>query len=223
MQLMESLLVMEAEAKSLLGLKNRSGERTLLQEMLKILKEAEYLFGARDVSYALLPPRITECSYAQTYILYPLRMIRIYLTGDAATLPWLAALELAHEVVHVLCPAGYGGATVLEEGLAEYMSYKYVNREFGLTFGDNDPRYDAARREVKSLLAENEFVIKELRTRQPVISKIDEQLLVEATGIELDRAKFLCTRFDSLPIPSLRARVTQDAQRFVRGLNSIWS
>ena len=223
MQLMENLLVIESEAKSLLGLKDRSRERTLAQEMLKILKEAEYLFGARDVSYALFSPRITECSYAQTYILYPLRMIRIYLTGDATIQPWITALELAHEVVHVLCPAGYGGSTVLEEGLAEYFSYKYVNREYGLTFGDNDPRYDAARREVTSLLAGNEFLVKELRSRQPVISKIDAQLLVEATGIELDRARFLCTRFDSLPIPPLRARVTQDAQRFVRGLNSIWS
>ena len=34
-----------------------------------------------------------------------------------------------------------------------------------------DPKYDAALRAVSALLAKNEFVIKELRARQPVIFK----------------------------------------------------
>jgi hypothetical protein len=43
--------------------------------------------------------------------------------------------------------------------------------------------------------ARNEFVIKTLRTRQPIISKIDEKLLVEVAGIDLGEAKFLCSDF----------------------------
>jgi len=50
-------------------------------------------------------------------------------------------------------------------------------------------------RAVSALLAKNQFVIKELRTRQPVISKIDERLLVEVAGIEPGQAKFLSTDF----------------------------
>ena len=50
-------------------------------------------------------------------------------------------------------------------------------------------------RAVSALLAKNQFVIKELRTRQPVISLIDEKLLVEVAGIESAQAKFLSTDF----------------------------
>jgi len=32
-----------------------------MQELLKIFKEAELLFGPRDASYQLSVPRVTEC------------------------------------------------------------------------------------------------------------------------------------------------------------------
>src|SRR6185503_4220719 len=54
---------------------------------------------------------------------------------------------------------------------------------------------DAVMRAVSTLLAKNESVIKKLRTRQPVISKIDEKLLVEMAGVDVNEAKFLCTDF----------------------------
>ncbi len=44
---MENLLAVEAEAKYLLT-SDRSQEQTLLQELLRIFKEAELLFGPRD-------------------------------------------------------------------------------------------------------------------------------------------------------------------------------
>jgi hypothetical protein len=97
----------------------------------------------------------------------------------------------------VLSPAGFGFApTILEEGLAEWFAQKYVNRVHEMVFqrGAN-PKADAVMRAVSTLLANNESVIKNLRTRQPVISKIDERLLVEVAGIKLDEAKFLCTDF----------------------------
>jgi hypothetical protein len=108
-------------------------------------------------------------------------------------------LELAHESVHVLSPVGLGsGPTILEEGLAEWFAQRYVNRVHGITFerGSN-PKADDVMRAVESLLSKNQLVIKELRTRQPVISKIDEKLLVEVAGIELSQAKFLCADFRS--------------------------
>lgn len=196
---MEQLLAVEAEAKFLLTASDRSYEQTLMQEMLRIFKEAELLFGPRDASYQLSLPRITECASSRTYILGPLRKTRIYLSRDSRVKPWLASLELAHEAVHVLSPIGFGLApTILEEGLAEWFAQRYVSRVHGMVFerGAN-AKADAVMQAVSTLLAKNESVIKKLRTRQPVISKIDEKLLVEVAGIKSGDAKFLCTNFKS--------------------------
>lgn len=194
---MENLLAVEAEAKYLLTASDRSYEQTLLQELLRIFKEAELLFGPRDTSYELSAPRITECTSARSFIFQPLRKARIYLSRDARTKPWIASLELAHEAIHVLSPVSFGSdPTILEEGLAEWFGQRYADRIHGLTFERAcDAKADVVMRAVSTLLAKNQSVIKQLRTRQPVISKIDEKLLVQVAGVEPREAKFLCTDF----------------------------
>jgi hypothetical protein len=123
-----------------------------------------------------------------------LRMTRIYLSRESRTKPWVASLELAHEAVHVLSPGW--PPTVLEEGLAEWFAQRYADRIHGLSFERGvNRKADAVMRAVSNLLAKNESVIRNLRTRQPVISKIDEKLLVEVAGIGLSEAKFLCSDF----------------------------
>src|SRR5688572_14271451 len=223
---MEQLLAIEAEAKYLLAASGRSHEQTLMQALLRIFAEAERLLGPRDASFQLSVPRISECATSRTYILRPLRMARIYLSRDSRTKPDVASLELAHEAVHVLSPAAFGsGPTILEEGLAEWFAQRYVNRVHKLTFETgSDPKADAVMRAVSTLLAKNELVIKQLRTSQPVISKIDEKLLVEVAGIELSHAKFLCTDFKSYwrtpsPWSEFSAR---GAERLADCLRSIW-
>lgn len=194
---MEDLLAIEAETKFLLTASDRSYEQSLRQELSRIFKEAELLFGPRDASYQLSVPRVTECETSRTYIIRPLRMTRIYLSRDSRVKPWLASLELAHEAIHVLSPGGFGvGPTILEEGLAEWFAQRYADRVHDLTFDrGSNPKADAVMRAVSTLLAKNELVIKKLRTHQPVISKIDERLLVEVAGVDPSQAKFLCTNF----------------------------
>ncbi len=223
---MEELLALEAETKYLLAASDRSYEQTLMQELLRIFKEAELLFGPRDASYQLSIPRITECTTSRTYIIRPLRMARIYLSRNSKTKPWSASVELAHEAIHVLSPASFGWApTILEEGLAEWFAQRYVNRVHGLVFErGSDPKADAVMRAVSNLLARNELVIKNLRTRQPIISKIDEKLLVEVAGIELSQAKFLCTDFRSYwrTQSPLSKFATQGAERIAACIRSVW-
>ena len=77
---MENLLAIEAEAKYLLAANDRSHEQTLMQELLRIFKEAESLFGPRDTSYQLSAPRFSECASSRTLVFRPLRMARIYLS-----------------------------------------------------------------------------------------------------------------------------------------------
>ena len=99
------------------------------------------------------------------------------------------------------------------------------SRVHGVSFerGSNS-KADAVMQAVSTLLAKNESVIKKLRTRQPIISKIDEKLLVEVAGIELSHAKFLCTNFQSYwrtrsPWSEFAA---QGAERLADCLRSIW-
>ena len=223
--LMEDLLALEAETKFLLSARDRPYEQRLMQELLAIFKEAELLFGPRDDSFQLSSPRISECETSRTYIIRPLRMTRIYLSRDSRTKPWLASLELAHEAIHVLSPVGFGGLTILEEGLAECFAQRYASRVHGMEFerGSN-PKADAVMHAVSTLLAKNESVIKKLRTHQPVISKIDEKLLVEVAGIKPAEAKFLCTDFRSYwRTPSPWSGVAQGAERLAVCLRSIWN
>ncbi|HSE22622.1 MAG TPA: hypothetical protein VLB68_13230 [Pyrinomonadaceae bacterium] len=224
---MEQLLAVEAETKYLLAAGDRSYEQTLMQELLRIFEEAERMFGPRDASYQLSIPRITECANSRTFIFRPLRVARIYLSRDSRTKPSIASVELAHEAIHVLSPVSFGGSlTILEEGLAEWFAQRYVSRVHGLVFErGSDPKADAVMRAVSALLAKNKLVIKDLRTRQPVISKIDEKLLVEVAGIELSQAKFLCTDFLSYwrtPSPLSKA-AAQGAERLGDCLRSIWT
>lgn len=194
--LMEELLRKEADIKYFVGVKDRSHQRWLMDELLKIIEEAEFLFGPRDRSYELLEPRITERAFGQGYEVSP-RKIRIYLTSQSKTRS-AASYELAHEAIHMLSPVYWGEATMLEEGLGTYFSHKYVKREYGIDYdGVIYPHnHGPALRAVSTLLAQNEFLIKELRVHQPKISKIDKTLLVEM-GVEPDLASILSADFET--------------------------
>lgn len=224
-RLMEELLRIEADVKAFVGLSDRSLERALKQELLEILEEAEFLFGPRDPSIELLEPRISEKSYGQGY---GGRKIRIYLTSRSKNEPWVASYELSHEAIHMLSPVSWGQATVLEEGLATYFSFKYVNRVHGIQLTTTGRRkYDAAQRGVSSLLSENQFLIKELRVHQPVISKIDEKLMIEVGNVEPSLAKFLCSDFETYGGGSrlettLWKDLSDGARNIATGLRSIW-
>ena len=221
LEFMEGLLRLEAEAKYFLGATDRSYEQTLMKELSEIVEEAELCFGPRDASFELLPPRISNCGCAHPYV-YPFKKIRIYLPLQGKTRS-LASRLLSHEVVHVLGPTQHW-TTVLEEGLGECFSIAYMDRVYGLHFDPPNRWYDAAMRAVAPLLAENEFVIKELRARQPLISNIDENLLVEVAGIEPDHAKVLCSDFESswITASTWGEYASRGAQLFVKGLHSMW-
>jgi hypothetical protein len=113
----------------------------------------------------------------------------------------------------------------LEEGLATYFSHAYTQRVHGLQFQAPNGWYDAAMRAVAPLLAKNQFVIKELRVREPQLSKIDETLLAEVAGIELDHARLLCADFESswLTAANWSEYAERGTQIFVNGFRSIWS
>jgi hypothetical protein len=152
-------------------------------------------------------------------------MARIYLSRDSRTKPWLASLELAHEAIHVMSPVTLGSSlTILEEGLAECFAQQYVTRVHRYSFDNSHhPKTGIVMRAVSTLLAKNKFVIKELRARQPVISKIDEKLLLEVAGVERSQAKFLCTDFQSYWQPSpWSGFADRGVEHLAAYLRSVW-
>ena len=205
LQIMEALLRLESDAKHFLGAADRAYEQTLLDELKTILEEVELLFGPRDRSYELLPPRITECGCAYPYI-YPSKKIRVYLTASSKNRS-VASNLLSHEAIHVLGPTK-GWATGLEEGLAEWFCHRYMSRTYGIQIEAPNRWYDAAR----------------LRERQPQLSKIDETMLIEVAGVDPDHAKLLCADFESswLTAQNWSEYATCGSQIFANGLRSIW-
>ncbi len=176
---------------------------TLWEELLKILEEAEELFGPRDHSFEILEPEIYEGSHAQG-IYVGKKKIKLRLSNHCANEYRYASYELAHEAIHLLSPVLYGQATILEEGLATYFSHRYVNRVHGWKIErEIDPKYDAAMRATSVLMAKNEFLIKQLRVRQPVISKITARMLVEGGDIDQRLARFLASNFETYGLEPL--------------------
>lgn len=221
LQFMETLLRIEADAKYVFGRKDRSYEQTLMDELLKIMEEVEQLFGQRDRSYELLSPRITECGCAYPHV-YPAGKVRIYLTA-AAKHRVLASYQLSHEAIHVLGPTRWW-TTVLEEGLATWFSHAYTKRVYGLDLQAPNRWYDAAMRAVSPLMDKNRFVVRELRDREPHLSRIDEKLLVEVAGVEPEQARLLCAPFESswLVGSDWTESAVGGTKLFVNGARWIW-
>jgi len=167
---------------------------TLLQELLKILDEVEELFGPRDRSYEILEPEFGDGHPHGEFT--ERKKITVRLTRSCADDYRHASYTLAHEAVHLLSPVFYGESTMLEEGIATWFSHKYVKRLYGLNVETTgDPKYDAALAAATELLAKNEFLIKELRTHQFVISRINARLLIEKAGAEPQLATLLASDF----------------------------
>ena len=164
---------------------------------MKILEEVEELFGPRDRSYEILEPEFYDRDHAGCQIVER-KKTRILLPRRCADNYHLASRSLAHEAVHMLSPVLFGEETMLEEGIATWFSHKYVKQLYGWNLeSTGDPKYDAALHAASQLLAKNEFVIKELRTHQFVISQINARLLIERAGVEPQLATLLASDFIS--------------------------
>jgi hypothetical protein len=193
---------------------------------MQILEEAESLYGPRDRSYEILEPELFDGDHTHGEYIQR-NKIKLYLSRRCADNYYYASYDLAHEAIHMLSPVFYGEATILEEGLATYFSHRYVKRLYGWNIERcPDRKYDAAMRAAAVLLAKNESAIKELRVRQPVISKINARMLVEVIGIEPRLARFLASDFETYGLKPLTwteqlARDADLAYNFVLALMGI--
>lgn len=141
----------------------------------EILQHAEYLFGERDKRFAILGVELNQENQPQTWYPYD-GCVVIQLTQDCWNDMDRAIFQLAHEIVHCLCPKPGRHANVLEEGLATYFS-EIEAKKFGSNYQANSPKYLQARNLVIRLLEYDKDIIKKTRVKCPDISSITKENL----------------------------------------------
>lgn len=145
-----------------------------------LVRAAERLYGSRvkdwkfnRISFSDDVNRIRYLSESEVNI--ELNFLGLYRIENAY-------FQLAHECVHFLSPVfGRSEVSVLEEGLAVHFSHYILRRDFGLDWSmstERNPNYQLALEQIAPLL-EREGAIKQLRNEQPVISKINAELILK--------------------------------------------
>ncbi|WP_408096602.1 hypothetical protein ACJVC5_16310 [Peredibacter sp. HCB2-198] len=105
---------------------------TLASRLGDMLTYAEEMYGPRNKDFTILGIEFCESG---PRIWYPKskKNIVIQLSYSAKISETLALYQLAHECIHLLSPSGGCTANVLEEGLAVYFSWWYVEKTLGET------------------------------------------------------------------------------------------
>lgn len=102
---------------------------TLASRLGDILTDAEKFYGKRNKDFTVLGIEFCETG---PRIWYPKSKdnIVIQLSLEALQSEKKAIYQLAHECIHLLSPSGKCNANVLEEGLAVYHSWYFVEKVF---------------------------------------------------------------------------------------------
>lgn len=158
---------------------------TLTTKLGHILKQAESLFGQRDMSYTILGVEFYHLPRPQVWYPGACKHISIQLTVNCLTDINDGVFQLAHEIVHCLSPTGgQNHANVLEEGIATYFSVDYTaNNGHGNYSNINDPKYQNAYNLYGQLIAIDPNIIKKVRQIQPTISLISSADLTTANNL----------------------------------------
>ena len=162
--------------------KHNGDEWTLSSRLGQALALAESKYGERDLSWTILGLEFYQKNHPQTW--FPgvgegRKQILIQLSKNSANDEKRALFEMAHEVIHCLSPrVGPDTASVLEEGLAVYFSFEYLQTAGFIIKPDEylkDKKYKKAYDHVKKLYASNphaDDAIKIARKKAGSFSKI---------------------------------------------------
>lgn len=171
-----------------------------------ILCLAEELYGPRTHTRTF---RVINFHDRQPQVFYPSPSeIEIRLGLPCQTELERGCYQLAHEALHCLSPVDIWTATTLEEGLATSFAHSYIRNHGGTdwnhspTFwsGSGDQRYDLARGIVEMFLSSRPNAIRRLREKQPVISAISADLIIEYyPEVPSFVAQILASRFHHRP------------------------
>ena len=165
----------------------------LFWRLESMLAESRAMFGEEDTQYKVIDisfwDNLPEAHYADQN---NLSKIDIKLSMDAIDNEPQACYQLAHESIHLISPnrrldGEFIEVTNLEEGLATYFAGYYMAKFFNdETWRPANDKYRDALDIVKKMLSINSGIIRILRKKQPIISKITmSDLLSENIPVEL--------------------------------------
>jgi hypothetical protein len=175
------------------------GSYTLTTLFGQMLAEAEDLYGQRNLEWTPIGVEFFECDAPHIWFPGNRKQVCIRLTVDALNDLDEALWQLAQEIVHILGPARE--ANKLEEGLATHFALNVTH------YGDKSriaacrakmerpaSLYSAPLEDCEALLKLDPDIIRKLRTKQPYLSLVTAQEIL-----------------DVLPSidPALAARLTQ--------------
>jgi hypothetical protein len=166
----------------------------------ELLAQAEAQYGARNNSWTYIGPEIC-ISTPVPRVWFPggRRHVAIQLTPAVMNDFDEAVFQLAHEVVHLLEPAGLASAPVIEEGLATIFALDAVKARGinPLRYTDPQVRANCRYRHVevltRSFIEGRSGCIAALRGRRPSFRDWDAQFLLEyCPSFDLGLATELC-------------------------------
>jgi len=169
---------------------------TITSKLGHILKAAEEKYGPRDYSYSILGIEFNQDGHPRIWYPGNDKHIIIQISMNCLNDFNRAVFQVAHEVIHCLCPTGTNNVNVLEEGLANLFSIEYALQNDNGVWTSNDHRYTDASELVKQLLSYDIEIIKKLRLVQPTISLIDKDLILKVnSNVPINLAESLTRKF----------------------------
>jgi len=177
-------------------------ELTALGE--KLLVEAEQIYGKRDRAWTFL-----GVQWGEKNVTWPIdkqrKLACICLHKLLPNhMPDFIRFNLAHEVVHMLCPPDRDDVTYLEEGVAVsfslgrsiYRDPGYLGAQLKIFEESPDDKYTVAWKDVGRLVASEPNVISKLRSPEKSLSCISAaQIIATAPRCDKAVAERLATKF----------------------------
>ena len=166
-----------------------------------ILNIAEEKYGTRDMSYSILGISYTDLDHP--HIWFPFddsKYVGIRVMDTCKENINQGLYQLAHEVIHCLCPHPGINANVLEEGLATHFAAEYMDKyekQPDWHPAETDYKYVLALKCIKKVFEINPDIVTKLVAKERNFVNITEDMLFEVSPeFPRDLAKILTTNFN---------------------------
>lgn len=173
---------------------------SIVSRLGNIISQAELFYGERDKSFTILGIEVVNSKQPKIWFPGSRKDIIIQITQNCIGDMGQAVFQVAHEVIHCLCPKTMKDeCTILEEGLATYFS-KIYSDSCGYNLYPTMNNYKSAMTYVEQLLSyDKDIILKARNNYEQDLSKIHSDILLEiCPNIDKALVDILTKPFSSL-------------------------
>ena len=175
----------------MLSLRNQNCKDMYDDLFHELLQKAETLYGKRNTDFIIDGVEITTSNQPDIHFPYYDNHVIIRITEICRNDIDFATFQIAHEVIHCLCPNSPKIVTYLEEGLAVHFQLECTNN---IRLNSDAYKYRKAVKLLENLLVYDNDTIRKSRIIEPNISKITGDILLS-----------ICPQIDKYLVSSLTA------------------